>query len=153
VVGLLFVGASGAMTALGDTLFPSGSLIEGLRQDASPTAHLLIRLRVLHPAIAVAVGLYVALFGTWLLRRDGADSTTGRLGRALGALVLLQWLAGAVNIALLAPIGLQLGHLLLADLLWIVFVLTAAAVLADPQTALHERRHTTQLRETVADLR
>jgi heme A synthase len=135
VAGLLLVGTSGAMTALGDTLFPSGSLMEGLRQDASPTAHLLIRLRVLHPALAVAVGLYVALLGFWLVRRDGTESSTGRLGRALGALVLLQWLAGVVNMALLAPIWLQLGHLLLADLVWIAFVLTGAAALADVATA------------------
>ena len=30
---------SGAVTALGDTLFPAGSLAEGLRQDLSPTPH------------------------------------------------------------------------------------------------------------------
>jgi heme A synthase len=125
------VGMTGAMTALGDMLFPSASVIEGLRQDATPTAHLLIRLRVLHPALAVAAGLYVVALGFWLMRRDGAYSATGRLSRALGALVLLQWLAGVTNIALLAPIWLQLGHLLLADLVWIAFVLTSASALAE----------------------
>jgi heme A synthase len=130
-VGLLVVGMTGAMTALGDMLFPSASVIEGLRQDATPTAHLLIRLRVLHPALAVAAGLYVVALGFWLMRRDGAYSATGRFSRALGALVLLQWLAGVTNIALLAPIWLQLGHLLLADLVWIAFVLTSASALAE----------------------
>jgi heme A synthase len=132
-VGLLVVGMTGAMTALGDMLFPSASVIEGLRQDATPTAHLLIRLRVLHPALAVAVGLYVVGLGFWLMRRDGAYSATGRLSRTLGALVLLQWLAGVTNIALLAPIWLQLGHLLLADVVWIAFVLTSASALAELQ--------------------
>lgn len=137
-VGLLVVGMTGAMTALGDMLFPSASVIEGLRQDATPTAHLLIRLRVLHPALAVVVGLYVVGLGFWLIRRDGAYSTTGRLSRSLGALVLLQWPAGAINIALLAPIWLQLGHLLLADAVWIAFVLTGACALAELQHGAEE---------------
>jgi heme A synthase len=128
--GLLLVGMTGAMTALGDMLFPSASVMEGLRQDTSATAHLLVRLRVFHPVLAIVVGLYVLVLGLWLARRDGVDSTTGRLGRGLGALVLVQWLAGVINIALLAPIWLQLVHLLLADLVWLAFVLTAAAALA-----------------------
>jgi heme A synthase len=39
-------------------------------------------------------------------------------------------LAGLVNVALLAPVPLQLAHLLLADLVWIAFVLLGAAALA-----------------------
>ena len=55
LLGTLLLGMTGAVTALGDTLFPAGSLAEGLRQDFSPTAHLLLRLRVLHPTLAVLV--------------------------------------------------------------------------------------------------
>ncbi|MEO1088050.1 MAG: COX15/CtaA family protein, partial [Acidobacteriota bacterium] len=52
-VGAVFViGTSGAIAALGDTLFPAGSLAEGLRQDLSPTAHIFVQLRVLHPFLA-----------------------------------------------------------------------------------------------------
>ena len=35
------------------------------------------------------------------------------------------------NVALLAPVWLQLVHLLLADLLWVALVLLAAATLAE----------------------
>jgi heme A synthase len=38
-------------------------------------------------------------------------------------LAFAQLLAGAVNLAMLAPIALQILHLLLADLLWIALVL------------------------------
>ena len=48
-LGVLLTGASGAVAALGDTLYPSGSLAEGLRADLSATSHALIRLRVLAP--------------------------------------------------------------------------------------------------------
>src|SRR5262249_34868171 len=61
LLGPLVLGISGAVAALGDTLYPSTSLIEGLRQDFSPTASFLIRLRPLHPLIASSVGLYLLL--------------------------------------------------------------------------------------------
>ncbi|MCK5314971.1 MAG: COX15/CtaA family protein, partial [Anaerolineales bacterium] len=53
LLGTMIIGASGALTALGDTLFPVNSLAEGIRQDFTPTAHFLLRLRLLHPSVAV----------------------------------------------------------------------------------------------------
>ena len=134
LLGTMVVGMSGAITALGDTLFPATSVAEGLRQDTSPTAHILLRLRVLHPAAAVAVGLFLIVTATAIAVRTN-ETLPGRLARALALLVLAQWLAGIVNIALLAPIWLQLGHLFLADAIWITLVLFAAAALADPGAA------------------
>ena len=81
---LLLVAMSGAVAALGDTLFPSGSLAAGLRADASPTAHILIRLRVLHPALAVLSGSYLGGVAWWISRtRPGA----ARWGRVVVVLV------------------------------------------------------------------
>jgi len=130
LVGVLLLGISGAISALGDTLFPSSSLVEGLRQDFSPTAQFMIRLRVLHPLIAIAVGILVIVVA-YSLGSSGPDARTRRpLARALAGLVAVQWLAGIANVALLAPIWMQLLHLFLADLVWIVLVLLAATVLA-----------------------
>ncbi len=127
LLGMLLVGGSGAIAALGDTLFRSESLAEGIRQDFSATAHFLIRLRVLHPLLAIAVGLFLILLAGGLRPR----LPQGRiLGRALVALVGIQLGAGFVNLLLLAPVWMQLVHLLLADLLWIVLVLFGASVLA-----------------------
>ena len=42
----------------------------------------------------------------------------------------LQAALGGLNVVLLAPVWLQLVHLLVADLLWMSVVLLAAAVLA-----------------------
>jgi cytochrome c oxidase assembly protein subunit 15 len=41
-------------------------------------------------------------------------------------LVVLQLLVGVLNLALLTPIGMQILHLLLADLLWIALVVLCA---------------------------
>lgn len=129
-VALLLAGVSGAIAALGDTLFPAATLAEALRQDLSPTAHFLIRLRVLHPAFSVvAAGLLIFL----AFRIEGLQpgSLAARWGqRRILPLVFLQIVAGVVNVLLLAPVWMQLVHLLLADLVWIAFLVTAAQALA-----------------------
>ena len=127
--GTLLLGMTGAITALGDTLFPSRSLAEGFAQDVSPTAHLLVRLRVIHPTLAVAMAAVLLLTaGVCAARRPSIE--TRRFGLAVAALVLTQLLAGVVNLVLLAPTWMQLVHLLLADLLWLALVGLAATTLA-----------------------
>src|SRR5262249_7327258 len=54
----IVVSITGAIAALGDTLFPASSLAEGVRQDLSGAAHFLLRLRVVHPVLAVLAGTY-----------------------------------------------------------------------------------------------
>jgi heme o synthase len=130
LVGVLLLGISGAITALGDTLFPASSLAEGLQQDFSPAAQFMIRLRVFHPLIAVSVGIFV-IFVAYSLGFSSPDERTARsIAKALVGLVGAQWLAGIANVALLAPIWMQLLHLFLADLVWIMLVLLAATALA-----------------------
>jgi heme A synthase len=129
LIGMLVLGMSGAVTALGDTLFPSGSLTEALREDFSATAHILIRLRVLHPTIAVVVSIYLILIANWMARIVRAPFVRS-LAKALTLLVVVQLAAGVVNVFLLAPIWLQLVHLLLADSLWIALVLLSAGALS-----------------------
>jgi heme A synthase len=133
-LAMLVLGVSGALTALGDTLFPARTLAEGFRQDFSPTAHFLIRLRFLHPTLAIGVGTYlVATALIVALRRPGR--TTRRLATTLVGLFVAQIGAGILNLVLLAPVGMQLVHLLLADLVWITLVLLGAAALAAPAAA------------------
>lgn len=129
---LLGVAMLGAVTALGDTLFRATSHAEGFAQTFSDTSHLAVRLRVLHPLLAVLTG--VVLFATVRVLGAGqaADAPARRLGGLLEILYLGQVLMGVVNVYLLAPVWMQLLHLLLADVLWIFFVLFAATVLAVP---------------------
>jgi heme A synthase len=46
----------------------------------------------------------------------------------VAGLAIAQLVAGPLNVALLAPVWLQLVHLLLADLVWISLVLLTANV-------------------------
>jgi heme A synthase len=129
LLGVLVVGMSGAITALGDTLFPASSLSEGLSRDLDPGAHFLVRLRIYHPGLAVLVGLYI--MGLALgLSEAGVDKATSRLRYLLIGAVLLQWCLGLLNVLLLVPIGTQLAHLLVADVVWMTLVLFSASMLA-----------------------
>ena len=115
------MGVTGAIAALGDTLFPASSLAEGIAADLQPDAHFLLKLRGLHPLFSILVGvglLFLAL-----------ENREDRLGKLLLAIVVLQVVVGFVNLGLLAPIPLQLVHLFIADILWIVLVLLCAKLL------------------------
>ena len=123
---------SGAIAALGDTLFPPESIAEGLAQDISPSAHLFVRLRILHPTIAVIVGVYLLALTT-LERSGDFDQGLSWSTGLLRGLVIIQLLAGAVNVFILAPVWMQLIHLLLADFVWIVLVVFGFAGISGKQ--------------------
>lgn len=128
-IALVFVAALGAITALGDTLFPAESLSEGLKADASAQAQVLVRLRVIHPVLAIITAVYAIVVARRL--EDATDDrNTEVFSAAVIVIVALQLVAGVVNVALLAPLWMQLVHLLLADLLTIAVVLLAAAAVA-----------------------
>ena len=133
-LGLVVVGKSGAVAALGDTLYPAQSVLGGLAQDVSPTAHLLVQLRVAHPVLALAGVLLVAFAASRVLQATD-DGRARRLAWTASGLALLQLALGLLNVALLAPIWLQIVHLLAADLLWIAFVLLAVRTLSLPLPA------------------
>ncbi len=119
LAGVIALGITGALSALADTLFPSTSLAAGLAQDLTSGANWLVRLRALHPFLAVGVGLWLVYYAS--LRMPQAR----RAAMVVMALVAAQIAAGVVNLALLTPLGMQVVHLLLADLLWIALVILA----------------------------
>ncbi len=135
LVGTAVIGATGAIVALGDTLFPAQSLTAGLAQDLDSTAHFLIRLRLVHPVIAILVGVGLLVLAS-AVKRQVPSAAVGRAALVVTGLVWLQWLAGFVNVGLLAPVWMQLVHLLLADLVWVALVLLAATALGQPQTVV-----------------
>lgn len=124
-VGLLILGASGAVTALGDTLV----LAAGLRPEDSPLVAQLVELRIYHPLIAFAtIGL---VWLVWQVAKSRNPSPhLNRTGLLLLGTFVVQLLLGGLNVVLKAPVWLQLVHLLVADIIWILFVLLAAQALA-----------------------
>jgi heme A synthase len=127
-VAMLILGVSGAIAALGDTLFPVDSFIEGLERELSAAGHLLERLRIFHPVIAIGTGL----LAVWVVNElaESRPGRVGRIARLVSLLVLVQLGLGTVNALLAAPIWIQVVHLLVADLVWMALVVLGADVLA-----------------------
>lgn len=136
LAGLLIVGMSGAVAALGDTLFPSDSLAEALEQDFSSHAHLLIRLRIYHPMMAVLAGLLVLWNSVQALQRS--QSWIRRSALLTAGLYIAQLGAGITNALLLAPVWMQMVHLLLADLIWISAVILSSYLVTEPHEVSQE---------------
>ena len=130
--GTACIAASGAIAALGDTLYPATNLAHELRHDFTSPAELLKQLRIFHPLIAVLVSLLI-LHLMSLVRQQRWPQPARRFANWVSLLVFVQLAAGTVNVLLLAPIAMQLLHLLLANLLWIAMVLTCAAGLVSRQ--------------------
>ena len=132
IIVVMAVGVTGSLAALGDTLFPASSLGIALAQDFSPASGWLVRWRWVHPGIAFAASFFLI----WLLVR-AAQHKTHRDNRGLSALVLLLLAAvyalGLLDVLLLAPLWVQVAHLLAADSLWAALVVLAARLTIEPQ--------------------
>lgn len=126
VFGILLVGMSGSLAALSNMLFPSQSLTEGIAKDFSETSHYLLRLRISHPIVSILTSVYLIFLAGWLRKKSGNNPSVVRWSNILSILILGQIAFGAATLLMLAPIVMQLGHLLLADLIWISFVLLTA---------------------------
>lgn len=126
---LILSGSSGAVAALGNTLFPAETLAAGFAMDFDPSSHILVRLRVWHPVIAIITALW--LVATAVPLASHVRSRVRFWAVAVGALVAVQVVAGFVNLLLLAPVWMQMTHLLLADFVWMSTVVLAAATLRD----------------------
>lgn len=122
---ILLAAVSGAVAALGDTLYPAGSLAEALGAEFSSASHLLVRLRLLHPTIAIFMAIGLIVVGIRI--GYGGRGWSRRLGFALAGAAAWQSLVGLTNVLLLAPVWMQLVHVVSADLVWIVFVLLAVS--------------------------
>jgi cytochrome c oxidase assembly protein subunit 15 len=131
---VMLVGASGAVTALGDTLFPAASLAQGVSDDLSPQAHFLIRLRIWHPLLAVLAGGVVVYLAQHVRAVCGTPATQ-RWAKLVTLAYVAQLALGSLNLLLLAPAVVQILHLLLADLTWIALVQLGMAVLGQPERA------------------
>ncbi|HZB89192.1 MAG TPA: COX15/CtaA family protein [Terracidiphilus sp.] len=131
---VLAVGVTGSLAALGDTLFPAQSLSAALTTDFSSSSAWLLRWRWTHPAVAFLASVFLI----WLLVRAARRSAYWD-NRVLSAVVLVllaaQYILGVLDVALLAPVWLQIAHLLGADALWVALIVLTARLTLQPVDA------------------
>lgn len=138
LLGMLLLIFSGGIAAMGNTMFPSATLADGFAADLNPDSNILIRLRMLHPIIAIGVFVYL-LLSLGLSRWLKPEADTRHLARALFIVYGVQLLIGALNWRLLAPIPLQILHLGTAVLAFAILTALVAYTLSAPHPAVRKR--------------
>lgn len=133
MLGIILTSMTGAITALGDTLFPvdptlGDGLFDRVRDDLSATKHFLVRLRIIHPVVAVLTAGYLLVLST-IVRTSDVSIRARQLGMVVLVLTVVEVIAGIVNIWLHAPGWMQMIHLFLAQTLWIALVLLGVEAL------------------------
>lgn len=134
-VALLAVSGSGAVTALGDTVLPvsssgGASVLAHAVGPSEPGAHFLERVRGVHPVLATLAAVLLL----WLTDR----LSPGRGRSLLPWVISLQVLVGIANIWLSAPGWMQIVHLGLANLVWLIFCFGGLETLGEEGT--HEAK-------------
>jgi len=132
MLAVMVVGITGSMAALGDTLFPPSSLAEGLKQDISGDSEWLLLWRWTHPTVAIVASIFLI----WLLiraARRGGPWDNRALSGFVVALLALQYVLGALDVWLLAPVWMQVVHLLGADVTWSALVVLTARLTLLPR--------------------
>jgi len=134
ILVLLLVGVTGSLAALGDTLYPARSLHTAFAQDFAAGSSWLLRWRWTHPTFAFLASIFLI----WILVR-AAQRNEQWDNRSLSAVVLIllatQYVLGVLDVVLLAPVWLQVAHLLGADALWAALVVLTARLTLQPNGA------------------
>lgn len=129
-VGILVVAIAGAITSLGDAIFPVRTTAEAFERALTPGENFLVQLRIYHPFLAVAVSILVVLAANWI-----AASRPDRLSRTLANTIIgvfvAQLLVGFLNIRLEAALYTQLPHLLLSDTIWLTWLFLTVSTLSE----------------------
>jgi heme A synthase len=128
LAALLVVSGTGALTALGDTLYPvaEASALSDRVAEAKGAGTFLEQLRSLHPIVALLAAAMLYLLAGKL---GQASDDAGRLGAAVKLALLTQLGLGVTNIWLSAPGWMQVTHLAVANVVWVLWVLLAAELL------------------------
>ena len=130
LLGFGLLSITGAIAALSTTLFPSSSILSGMEDDVSATAHYLVRLRGLHPLLGVLIGCGIAIMG-WIFLNviDSKDRILLRRTQGLTLVTAIAVMVGSVTLMMLSPIVLKFTHLTMTYLVWISLVLWTRALL------------------------
>lgn len=106
----LVVSVSGAIAALSVTLFPTISLLQGIMDDFSHESHIFIKLRIIHPVLAVTI---MSGFMIWLFMKNQTRFAME---------ILFAMFIGVITLVTLSPVALKIAHLGIAHVLWARFL-------------------------------
>lgn len=134
-LGVILLGVSGAISALGHQLRPTDHVLQAA---LNPATFWMVRLQPLHPLIAASVGLYL-LLTAGLMQHLRPDPKVKKASEWMLVVYGIQVAVGALNIFLKAPIEMQMVHLVVADINWLTIVALAMAAFAPHVERVEDR--------------
>lgn len=136
-VAMGVLGVSGAITALGDTLYPAVSHESVMRLARSANAPAILQLRILHPYIAISVTCFSIIVAA-MARHLRPSRGTAFWSSGVFIVSAVQIGVGSLNVWLRAPLVMQVIHLLLADAVWVVMLCLSASALTSSVVAIED---------------
>lgn len=118
---IVILGITGAWAALSNSLFPSQNLWDGFLADLSQDSHFLIRLRGLHPLLAVLGGGGLAIY-FWVHSQAAETEMIRQRSLQMSLLLVFAILFGMATLILHAPTWMKVVHLALAHTIWVVIL-------------------------------
>lgn len=143
------IGVTGAVIALGDTLFYAHLSNGGSEATLSPLVETLKQLRIVHPMVAVLSSIFLGVLA-WQTARRRPNPAAVPLAWTLTILLGLQMIIGVLNVYLKVPVYMQLIHLLFADLIWMAVVMITANAVAERESITEPAQASTRLRGSPA---
>ena len=114
----LLIVATGGITALSNTHFPSNSIIEGFLSDIDRSSHILLRIRVIHPIMAIS--FFVAIL--FMLKKLYKNFEYRIYAKHLTLALSIGVLVGILTLITLSPTYMKLVHLVVAHAIWALVV-------------------------------
>lgn len=108
----LLVSSFGAIAALSNTLYPSESLVSGIKSDLSLSVPMYVALRKYHPLIALPLFYFLYSYITQFTKKN--------INYLI--LLLIHFVFALATLLFLAPIWMKLGHLLIANIVFLAFI-------------------------------
>lgn len=118
---IVILGITGAWASLSNSLFPTENLFDGFLADFSTESHFLVRLRGLHPVLAV-LGAGSLAFFFWMKAQVSENSLLQKKSLQMSLLLMGGILFGMATLLLHAPVWMKITHLALAHTIWVVLL-------------------------------
>ncbi|WP_374000069.1 heme A synthase [Bdellovibrio bacteriovorus] len=118
---IVVIGITGAWASLSNSLFPTENLWDGFMADFSSDSHFLIRIRGLHPVLALLGGGGLALY-FWLKAQTAELQVIQKRSLQMSLLLIFGIMFGIGTLLLHAPVWMKIVHLALAHSIWVVML-------------------------------
>jgi cytochrome c oxidase assembly protein subunit 15 len=120
--GIIFmmIPATGAWAALANTLFPSQNLEEGFKKDLNFDTPWILKLRIIHPLLALSLGFYLVFI--FFKKSEATEGKTSQSALLVAGAFSIALIFGTLTLLFLSPVWMKLVHLTLAQLVWISLV-------------------------------